>query len=133
MKRIALIEKGADGRYGIFTPDLESTIVGDGASVREAKADFENSLHEILQAYKDADEALPEELNDIEFEYKFDIASLFDYFDFINVSKFAKRAGINPGLMRQYKSCGTYISEKQAHKIEIALKEIGAELSAISL
>lgn len=136
MKTIALIEKGKDGSFGVYTPDINSTIIGSGATVAEAKADFENSLQEIIAAYKDAGESLPAELQNIEFEYKYDIASLFDYFDyfdFINVSKFAKRAGINPTLMRQYKSCHTYISEAQASKIEAALHNIGKELSAVSL
>lgn len=133
MKTTALIERAKDGRFCIFTPDIESVIVGDGESVADAKADFKESLAAALAYYKETGEELPEELRDIEFEYKYDIASMFNYFDFINVSKFAKWAGINASLMRQYKSCGTYISEAQAHKIENALHEIGRQLSAISL
>lgn len=40
-KRTALIEKGKDGTFGIFTPDIESTIIGEGNTVAEAKADFD--------------------------------------------------------------------------------------------
>jgi predicted RNase H-like HicB family nuclease len=40
MKTTALIEKGADGTYGIFTPDINSTIIGSGASVKEEKAEW---------------------------------------------------------------------------------------------
>jgi hypothetical protein len=49
------------------------------------------------------------------------------------VSKFAKWAGINPGLMRQYKTKSTYISENQANKIEAALRKVGKELASVSL
>ena len=87
----------------------------------------------MLASYTENGEELPAELHGIEFEYKYDVASVFNYFDFINVTKFAKWAGINGGLMRAYKSCDTYISEKQAKKIEEALRRIGRELSAISL
>lgn len=87
----------------------------------------------MFASYTENGEELPAELQGIEFEYKYDVASVFDYFDFINVTKFAKWAGINAGLMRQYKSCNTYISEAQAHKIGQALRKIGRELSAISL
>jgi hypothetical protein len=45
MKTTALIEKGKDGSYGVFTPDLNSLIIGDGATVAEAIADFQNSMH----------------------------------------------------------------------------------------
>lgn len=133
MKTVALIEKGSDGSFGVFTPDLESTIIGNGSSVSEAKADFENTFKEILDAYSESNEPLPAELQNIEFEYRFDVASLFDYFDYINVSKFARKAGLNASLLRQYKVGGTYISENQVQKIETALHNCGKELLSLNL
>jgi predicted RNase H-like HicB family nuclease len=133
MKTIALIEKGKDGKYGIYTPDLKSTIIGSGDTVAEAMTDFERSLSEIRSAFRDAGESLPKELQNVEFEYKYDIASVFDYFDYINATRFAARAGVNASLLRQYKSGGTYISEKQALKIENALHRCGEELLSLSL
>ena len=133
MKTTALIEKTSDGRYSIFTADLVSTIVGEGATVAEAKADFENALQEVIQAYAEDGEELPAELQNVEFEYKYDVPSVFNEFDFINVSRFAQYVGINASLLRQYKTQGTYISEAQAKKIELALHSVGAKLSAISL
>lgn len=61
------------------------------------------------------------------------MASLFDYFDWINVSKVAKRIGINSSLLRQYRSGNTYISEKQASKIEHGIHELSKELASVSL
>lgn len=133
MRSTALIEKGKDGRYTIYSADIVSTIIGDGDTVAEAKADFENTLREVIEAYAEDGEELPEELQGIEFEYKYDIPSLFNEFSFINVSKFAEYAGINPSLLRQYKTRNTYISEVQAKKIELALHELGQKLTAISL
>jgi predicted RNase H-like HicB family nuclease len=132
MKTVALIEKGKNGTYGIYTPDLKSTIIGEGISVAEAKKDFENSVQEIIEVYAEDGQELPEELKNLTFEYKYDLASLFDYYRIINVSQFAKTAGINPSLMRQYKS-GQYISEKQISKIEKELNRIGRELANLSL
>ncbi|OQB29727.1 MAG: hypothetical protein BWY08_01603 [Bacteroidetes bacterium ADurb.Bin174] len=132
MRTTALIEKGKDGTFGIFTPDIETTIIGEGATVAEAKADFENSVQEIINAYREAGDELPTELKNIQFVYKYDIASLFDYYSFINVSKFAQVAGINASLMRQYRM-GQYISENQMRKIETTLNNVGKELSAIKL
>ncbi len=133
MKTTALIEKGKDGTYSVFTPDISSTIIGEGNTVAEAKADFENSVKEILRFYKEEGKRLPNELKNIEFEYKFDIASLFNYYDWINTSKFAKTAGINAGLMRQYKAGIAYISDVQTHKIEAALHKLGRELTTVKL
>lgn len=133
MKTTALIEKGNDGTFGIFTPDLKSTIIGEGSTVGEAKADFLNSVNELLLYYSQTGKQLPEELIDIEFEFKYDIASLFNYYNFINVSQFAKSAGINPSLMRQYKTGHQYISENQVLKIETALHKIAKEFAEIKL
>ncbi len=131
MKTIALIEKGKDGTFGIYTPDLEHTIIGEGRGVEEAKMDFENSLKEMLASY--TDETMPDELRDLEVQYKYDLSSLFDHLNFVNVSQFAKKAGISSSLMRQYKTGNTYVSEKQISKIEKTLHKIGHELTSIKL
>lgn len=133
MKTIALIEKGKDGSFGIFTPDLKHTIVGEGKSVSKAKEDFYNSVREVLAAYEEMQRQLPAELQEIEFEFHYDVASLFDCYKFINVSKFAEEAGINSSLMRQYKSGNQYISENQMLKIEEALHKIAREFAGIKL
>jgi predicted RNase H-like HicB family nuclease len=133
MKTTALIEKGKDGTYGVFTPDIDHTIIGDGETVAEAKIDFENSVKEMIASYTEEERELPEELKNIEFEYKFDIASLFNYYKWINVSKFAKIAGINASLMRQYKGGLQYISETQLAKIENTLHTLGKEIAAVKL
>lgn len=131
MHTIALIEKGKDGSFGVYTPDIQATIIGEGRTVSEAKADFENSVQEVINSYSPED--LPEELQGIEFEYKYDIASLFDYFDWINVSKVASRIGMNASLLRQYRQGNTYISEKQAEKIERGIHSLGESLASVSL
>jgi transposase-like protein len=53
--------------------------------------------------------------------------------NFLNVSKLAKTIGVNPSLLRQYKAGNTYISEKQAKKIETGLHRIGEQLLSVSL
>ena len=131
MKIIALIEKGKDGTFGIYTPNIKTTIIGEGNTVAEAKADFENSVKEMIDSYEG--EKLPTELSGMTFEYKFDIASLFDYFDWINVSKVASKLGINASLLRQYRQGNTYISEKQAAKIEAGIHSLAKELASISV
>ena len=119
MKTVALIEKGKDGAFGIFTPDIKSTIIGSGATVAEAKMDFENSVREVKEMYEESGKPLPKELQNIEFEYKYDIASVFDEYSFLNVSKFAEYSGIDASLMRQYKTKkDIYVSETQIKKIE---------------
>ena len=59
MKTIALIEKGTDGTYGVFTPNLQSTIIGEGTSVAEAKSDFLQTYDDIKAAFAEAGEDIP--------------------------------------------------------------------------
>lgn len=132
MKTIALIEKDKNG-FGIFTPDLESTIIGEGKSVEEAKADFMNSYKEVRDSYIENGEAVPEELIDLEFTFKYDVASVFNEFPFINATKLAEYLGISPGLMRHYKAGDTYISEAQAKRIETGLHEFAERLLQVAL
>ena len=50
MHTIALIEKGTDPSFGVYTPDIQTTIIGEGRTVSEAKADFENSVREVIDS-----------------------------------------------------------------------------------
>ncbi|MDR3366426.1 MAG: type II toxin-antitoxin system HicB family antitoxin [Prevotellaceae bacterium] len=133
MKTTALIEMSKDGNFSIFTPNIDSTIIGLGKTVSEAKADFENSVKEVIEAYQEHGDPLPKELVNFSFEYKYDLASFFNFYSWINATQLAKFAGINASLMRKYKAGCTYISEKQTAKIESALHKLGAELTAVKL
>jgi predicted metallo-beta-lactamase superfamily hydrolase len=130
-KSTALIEKSENG-YTIFTTDIDSVIIGEGKTVAEAKADFENSVREVKQFFAE-DDIVDHELNDLEFEYKYDTASVFDEFDCINISRFADYAGMNPSNLRQYARGLKRPSEKQARKIEAALHSLGEKWQAIRL
>ena len=108
-------------------------MIGEGKTVEEAKADMLACYQELLDMYAEDGESVPDDLVDLEFEYKYDISAMFNAFDFLNISKFAKRVGISPGLMRHYKVGDTYISAKQAHKIQEGLHEIAREFLSVSL
>lgn len=127
-----LIEKDGNGYSAVIT-NFQSTIWGSGDSVKEAKADLMNSIEEVRKSYLESGEESPDNLEDISFEYKYDVSALFNAFSFLNTSKFAERIGISPSLMRHYKAGGTYISDTQAKKIEAGLHQIAQELLAVSL
>lgn len=101
-KVLVTIEFGNDGTYSCYSEQPigdYALIDGDGATVAEAKEDFLKAVEECRQAYPQDDR-----YNNLVFEYKYDLRSFFNYFNFLNVSEIAKRAGINPSLMRQYTS-----------------------------
>ncbi len=126
--RTAAIEIGRDGTFGIYTPDIVSSIIGEGATVAEAKADFENSVKEVIQSCKEMGEPVPDDLENVTFVYKYDLPSFFNYYPVINVSAFARTIGMNPSLLLQYKLGRAYISEKQMKKIEDGIHRLGSQL-----
>ena len=132
MRTLVIISKNKDG-YAAYTDKLMTILHGSGASVQEAKEEMLAGYKDLLDYYAESGESLPEELKDLTFEYKYDISAMFNVFDFLNASKFAVRVGISPSLMRQYKSGDTYISQKQAKKIEAGLHRIGQEFISFTL
>ncbi len=74
-----------------------------------------------------------EGLEDVEFEYAYDLTMFFEQFNFLNQSKIAEIAGINPGLIRQYSSGHKQPSKEQVAKIESAVHKIGNRLKTVQL
>lgn len=127
------IEKQKDGTYIAYnTDECDVTLIGTGNTVSEAKDDFFNSMQETVEACKETSMDVPEVLNE-EPIFKFDISSLFEYYNMINVSAFVRYLGINEALLRQYKKGGTYISESQIKKIEDGIHTLGNEFSRLKL
>ncbi len=132
MKAKVLIEKDEHGYSAVIT-NFNSTIIGTGDSVKEAKEDLMNSIEEVKKMYKEESLISPDCFDNLTFEYKYDISALFNAFSFLNATKFAERIGISPSLMRHYKAGNTYISASQAKKIENGLHQLARELQAVSL
>ena len=134
-KILIVVEKGNDGLYSVYSPNTEFTVLnGQGATVEDAITDMKEALQEIIESYRESGEELPAELTgNIEFEFKYDVASLFSHFDEINLSSFARKNGMNESLLRKYKNGLAFASEKQCRKIETGLHRLGQSLCAASL
>ena len=135
MKITGIIERNDNNYYQISSPDeLEGHGLGGyGYSVEEAKEDFFRSIEEAREMIKEEKGELPAGMSGIEVEFKYDIPSFFNYFDWINVSAFAKKAGINESKMRAYKSGLASASEKTMERICSTIKAMGAELCSAAL
>lgn len=127
------IEKQKDGTYIAYnTDESDVTLIGTGHTVSEAKDDFFHSMHETIEACQEAGLKVPAALNE-EPVFKFDISSLFEYYNMINVSAFARYLGINEALLRQYKKGSAYISEMQMQRIEDGIHTLGREFTRLKL
>lgn len=127
------IEKQNDGTYIAYNKDGEGfTAIGTGDTIKDAREDFFNSIEEVKESYKDRGINAPAALMETP-TFKFDLASFFEYYSFINVTAFAKMVGINGSLMRQYKQGNTYISNAQLEKIQSFVNRMGTDLQGLRL
>ena len=134
MKIKAIIERSKDGLYSIYSQDRigRDCFGGYGDSVADAKKDFLSSIKEAIEnARKDGFDNVPV-FEAVNVEFKYDIPSFFNYFDFFNVSKFASYAGVNESRMRAYKSGTSFPGERTTRKILKAVQTIVQEMSAAS-
>ena len=134
MKTTAIVEMWDDKTISIYVPEFDGfSLNGQGKTVDEAKASLRLAIEDYKTMLTEIGKDVPDTLRGIDFEYKYDIASFFECFKFISVSTFAKYAGINPSLMRQYKQRIAFASEAQKAKIEQAIHKAGKELISVRL
>lgn len=130
MKATIIIEKAKDGYFSSYmeNDNFDFGLIGHGETAAEAKTDLLAVYDEFAEMQKEEGKEIPV----LEFEFKYDLHSFFDYFSVLNVKKLAEKTGINPSLLRQYRSGAAKASQKQYDKLENAIHEIGRELTAAS-
>ena len=135
MKVSALIERTESGYYSIACDGKIGNFClgGFGDSVKDAKADFDSIVKEAQDSYIKEHGELPDELKEVEVEYRYDLQSFFNYFNWINISKFAQAAGINESKMRQYKTGKAFASERTKNTIESTIHKMSEELASVEL
>lgn len=126
----ATIEKASDGGYGIYT-DIPG-LIGSGLTEEEAKVDFCGVLKEQAAYYYERTNTYPDWYKEgYEIEYRYDLSGFFLSFPFINASEFASYVGINPSLMRKYKSGLVKASAKQKDQIQAKYSEMIRNLERV--
>lgn len=133
MAEKVIIEKNTDGAFFVYLKSDETGANGVGSSISEAKASFMECIDLVIEDLQAEGEEIPLCLLQREFIYQYDIASFLENFSWINVSALARRIGISPSLMRQYKSRTNFASEKQLRKIQEAVKDMARELEEACL
>lgn len=135
MKISAVIERNDNNFFAITSEDVIAGchFGGYGYSVQEAKDDFYEGIKDSLDTAREMGKEVPVKPEEIEVEFHYDLQSFFNYFDIINVSKLAKKAGINESKMRAYKSGSAFASEKTLKKILDTVHAVAAELSVVAL
>ena len=124
MKKLLLvIEKSKDGKlWGRV--ELDDDLIVDAAVSSD---ELEKKMKKLLQRFHQV------EPSEIKFELAYDLTALFSQKDFLNVSAIALKAGISPGLMRQYVAGFKYPSPERAKVIEHVINSLVRELMEIKV
>ena len=77
---------------------IKGTVLGCGSSAKAAIEDMLKGWNETTEYLKEEGEEVPA----LEIEYRFDVGSLFCYYDFVNIAGVAREIGLNPSVIRQY-------------------------------
>lgn len=121
-KLTVVVEKGKGERnFTCFATEtvLNASLLGYGATARQSIDDFRRSVAEVRAIREAEGKTWPE----LEFSFKFDVGSFFDYYP-LNVSAFAEYAGINPTQMRQYTSAAKEPRQTTLDKIRRGMAQL---------
>ena len=133
MKLNIILEPGDGEMWGrIDAPNTLLTTVGNNAN------EVTQSLKELIQDHLDNEGKEQQfwqnvKVENITFEYVYDLTALFDVLSAVKINSLADLAGINQSLMRQYASGVKYPSAQQAQKIQAAVKQLGQKLLQVSI
>jgi predicted RNase H-like HicB family nuclease len=133
MRLTIIIEKGDGEIWGrVEAPGFLNVTVGN------SEAEITQNMLELIEDFLE-NEGKEDEywrgvtLENIEFDYRYDLTAFFDLFSPLKINSIAEKAGINKALMRQYVSGVKHPSAQQVQKIESAIHAFGQNLMKVSL
>ena len=128
----AIIEKGKDGFYSVYTPEIAG-LYGTGETENEAKESLNDAIEMALEHVGETGEwgDYSTLKDNYTIEYVYDLSGFFKAYDFFDVTALAKKIGINASLMRRYKTGMKKASFSQKAKISNGIYEIAEKLSAV--
>ncbi len=130
-KIVAIIEKGDSEGYSIYAADGEP-LFSSGATEQEARDEFLALIPEQAEYIKERTGEYPDwYAKDVEVVFRYDMTAFFMAFPFINATELAHSVGINPSLMRKYKSGLAKASSRQKDLIQHKFDDIVSRLNAV--
>ena len=90
-KKVTLVIEASSTGFGIFGEDFPVTAYGE--TVEAAKKDLESAIADVLEHYKMERQKPDPALNEgnLEFSFKYDIASIFNHFGMLDATGLAKK------------------------------------------
>lgn len=126
----AIIERSSVGEFSIYMGayDLPYMITGTGATVAEARKEFEGGYSDVREMF--ITDGIP--FVEVEFEFVYDMASFLQYYAYaFSLAGLERITGVNQKQLGHYISGYRKPSKKTIEKIELRIKEFSKELSAV--
>ncbi len=108
---------------------VNAGVLGLGSSAKAAMDDMLGGWNDTVEDLKEDGREVP----DIDIEYKFDVGSLFNYYDFINAAGVSREIGISPSLMRQYATGKRKPSEERKRQIIGGLHALASKVQSAAI
>lgn len=123
-----IVEQTKDGDFSCFVEeDLPYVgLLGYDVSSDEAISNLMDFYQQMKAELKTEGKDLP----DLDFVIHYDMPSFFNRFNFLNQTKIAERAGINPSLMRKYTSGVARAGRKQYDRLHAAVQSLAKDMLA---
>ena len=126
----AIIEKGRDGRFSIYSSDdtLPYLVTGTGATIEEARQVFLGGYDDIRRVFAEDGREFPE----AEFEFVYDVPSFLQEFaNVFTLAGLSRLTGVNQKQLGHYVSGYRHPSAATARKIEEGVKRFCDRLSEV--
>lgn len=133
MKKIVIVIEKVENEYNAWVEDKLFFLATVAPTIEEAQ----KNLIDSIQDYIDHEGAtIPKwkgvKASELEYEIKYDIASVFDALP-LNATELSIMSGLNPSLVRQYKSGIRKPSREQVDRIQTAIQNFGKKMATLQL
>lgn len=134
MKLLVVLEKGESGEWFASVEAPRTFLTTVGSSVQEVAQNLKNLAQDHLDHEgKTQAEWQGVRVNDIEWEYSYDLSGFFEQFNVLKINAIAELAGLNPSLVRQYATGAKSASAAQVQKIQKAVHQLAQSLLQVSV
>ena len=127
----AVIERASDGTYSVYmdADDMSYLVTGTGRTVDEAVRCFQGGYEDMRRYY--AEEG--KEFVEVEFDYKYDMASFLSYYSgILSLAGLSRLTGINQGQLSHYVTGRRVPSMRTKEKMQQSIRAFASELGQVN-
>ena len=138
LKRKPKIEVIFEAKDGLLWGIVENKGNFVATPYGKTKDEVITNLKELITAYQQNEGKKDRfwskvNVDNMEVELYYDLQAFFKEFNELKISSIAKRAEINPSLLRQYATGNKYPSVGQAKKIQSAVHDLAKKLNQVTI